>query len=306
MSAFTTPRPSSPSRPSRPSREPSLPPHEIPQNVYRPKAPLRARTLRVSRLTPEGSPNDVRHVVLDLAALRAPGAPPLRYLEGQSVGVVPPGVDESGKPHKVRLYSVASSRRGDDGSGRTVSLCVKRVVLTPGGDGAPAKQGVASSHLCDLAVGDEVMVTGPVGKSFLLPDDPSTPMIFVATGTGIAPYRAFLRRMFLEANTPWRGDTWLFFGAQYACDLPYADELRQYSCRFVTACSREEKNASGGRMYVQHRMETHRDALRAIVDRGAHVYVCGIVGMERGVEEALGADALAQLKATKRWHVETY
>jgi ferredoxin--NADP+ reductase len=59
-------------------------------------------------------------------------------------------------------------------------------------------------------------------------------------------------------------------------------------------------------MYVQHRMEAHRDALRGAIDRGAHVYVCGIVGMERGVEEALGAEAVVAMKAAKRWHVETY
>jgi ferredoxin--NADP+ reductase len=66
----------------------------------------------------------------------------------------------------------------------------------------PAKKGVCSNFLCDTKPGDEVMLTGPAGKVMLMPEkNPETDLIMVATGTGIAPYRAFLRRLFFE-QTP--------------------------------------------------------------------------------------------------------
>merc|ERR1712118_577197 len=76
--------------------------------------------------------------------------------------------------------------------------------------------GVCSNYLCDSKPGDEVKLTGPTGKAMLLPEkDPSTDIIMVATGTGIAPYRSFLRRLFVE-KTPYaeayKGLAWLFLG----------------------------------------------------------------------------------------------
>lgn len=43
------------------------------------------------------------------------------YREGQSIGVIPDGIDKNGKPHKLRLYSIASSALGDFGDSKTVS-----------------------------------------------------------------------------------------------------------------------------------------------------------------------------------------
>src|SRR3954447_25115752 len=149
----------------------------IPFNLYRVSSPGVARVLSNCRLTPPGC-DDVRHLVLDLSGLE------YRFVEGQSLGVLPPGVDERGRPHKLRLYSIASTRSGDDGSGTTASLCVKRVVYNDPTTGEEHR-GVASHYLCDFQPGEDVLVTGPSGKSFLLPDDPGANLILVATGTGI-------------------------------------------------------------------------------------------------------------------------
>ena len=272
---------------------------EIPQNIYRLRAPLRAKTLEVRRLTPEGAASDVRHIVLDIRGSA------MRVLEGQSVGVVPPGVDEQGKPHKLRLYSVASSRRGDDGARGTLSLCVKRVVYRDEAGGTE-HHGVASHHLCDLRVGDEVSLTGPVGKSFVLPDDERAPLIMVATGTGIAPFRGFLRYVHQERAPRWSAETLLFYGCQRASELSYYDELAALPGRVITACSREQQNEAGARMYVQHRIAEHASEVQALIDRGARVYVCGLKGMEQGVADALGAVTMAALRASRRFLVETY
>ena len=84
-------------------------------------------------------------------------------LEGQSIGIVPPGARPDGKPHDIRLYSIASARDGEKRNANNVSLTVKRT-----------EGGVASNYLCDLKVGDKVQVTGPFGATFLMPNDPST------------------------------------------------------------------------------------------------------------------------------------
>jgi ferredoxin--NADP+ reductase len=88
------------------------------------------------------------------------------FWEGQSVGIIPPGEDAKGKPHKNRLYSIASSRYGDVFDGRTVSLCVRRATFWDDALGAedPSKKGVCSNYLCDAAPGTDVKMTGPSGK----------------------------------------------------------------------------------------------------------------------------------------------
>ena len=100
--------------PTRGSALMSTPSHalvDIPSNIYKPNAPLEARVLEHFRLTAPDSPNEVTHIVLDIAGSD------LHYLEGQSIGVLPPGEDAAGKPHKLRLYSIASPSYGDDGQG---------------------------------------------------------------------------------------------------------------------------------------------------------------------------------------------
>src|SRR4051794_26497023 len=110
----------------------------VPINRYRISNPGVARAIANERLTPPDA-DDVHHLVLDISRLDFP------YLEGQSVGVLPPGLDEAGRPHKLRLYSIASTRRGDVGEGRTLSLCVKRVISRD----CKVRRGPASNFLCD-------------------------------------------------------------------------------------------------------------------------------------------------------------
>ncbi|MEB3245425.1 MAG: FAD-binding oxidoreductase [Vampirovibrionales bacterium] len=291
---------------------------EIPSNLYKPNAPFSATVLGNHRVTDPSSPNDVRHVTFDLAGGN------LTYLEGQSLGVLPPGIDAATqKPHKLRLYSIASTAQGDNGKGHTVSLCVKRVAYTCPQTGNEIK-GVCSNFVCDLQPGDTVQVTGPVGKSFLMPNalgaPPNANVIMVATGTGIAPFRAFVKKRF-ENQTQESGQYWLFFGVQSRADFMYESEWQTYqndsAFHLVTAFSREEKTDAGERMYVQHRLAEHGAQLLSLLTQpNTYFYICGLRGMEAGIHaglttaaQAAGQDwpALhAQMQAEHRWHVEVY
>merc|ERR1712066_885652 len=95
--------------------------------------------------------------------------------------------------------------------------------------------GVCSSHICDLEKDDDVLITGPTGAEMLLPDDPKSNIIMLATGTGIAPFRSFLRRLFHDKATriprnpiakllngkKYKGIAWLFLGVPYSNSLLY-------------------------------------------------------------------------------------
>src|SRR2546426_4579766 len=118
-------------------------------NLHTLQKPALATVTGNHRLTADGASADIRHIVLDFGAAAFP------VLEGQTIGILPPGTDANGKPHYVRLYSIASPRDGERPRYNNVALTVKRV--THDHDGKPV-DGVASNYLCDLAKGEQVKV----------------------------------------------------------------------------------------------------------------------------------------------------
>ncbi|MEL6232406.1 MAG: ferredoxin-NADP reductase [Cyanobacteria bacterium J06627_3] len=294
----------------------------VPINIYKPKTPYLGECLSNDALVAEGGVGDVQHIKFDLSE------GDLTYVEGQSIGIIPEGTDENGKPHKLRLYSIASTRHGDDVDDKTVSLCVRQLTYKHPESGETIN-GVCSTYLCNLEPGTKVKITGPVGKEMLLPDDPDAKVIMMGTGTGIAPFRAYLWRMFKdkerEANPDYsfNGFAWLFFGVPKTPNILYKEELEEIqekypdNFRLTYAISREQQNSEGGRMYIQHRIAEHADELWSLIqEEKTHVYICGLRGMEGGIDEALTAAAAKtgvnwdeyrrDMKKGHRWHVETY
>ncbi|QVL52117.1 MAG: ferredoxin-NADP reductase [Cyanobium sp. M30B3] len=293
----------------------------VPVNTYKPKTPFIGTVTENYSLVGEGAIGRVHHITFDLAG----GDPLLQYVEGQSIGIIPEGSDANGKPHKLRLYSIASTRHGDNMAGHTVSLCVRKLQYEKDGE---TINGVCSTYLCDIEPGTKVKITGPVGKEMLLPDDEEANVIMLATGTGIAPMRTYLRRMFEPAEREkngwtFRGKAWLFMGAPKTPNLLYDADFEHYlsefpdNFRYTKAISREQQNAKGGRMYIQDRVLEHADEIFAMIENPkTHVYMCGLKGMEPGIDEAMSAAAAAKglnwaelrpaLKKAERWHVETY
>ncbi|WP_111734525.1 benzoyl-CoA 2,3-epoxidase subunit BoxA [Roseovarius amoyensis] len=270
-------------------------------NLYNLERPARARVQGNYRLTAEGADADVRHIILDFAAQ------PFSVLEGQSIGIIPPGTDADGKPHLPRLYSVSSPRDGERPNYNNVSLTVKR-----------EPQGVCSNYVCDLAAGDEVRVTGPFGATFLMPDDGAARLLMVCTGTGSAPFRAFtMRRQRMAAAGGGGGDMVLFFGARTPDSLPYFGPLKKVPEKVLQKHLVFSRVPDQQKEYVQDRMLAERESVAAMLsDAHTHVYICGLKGMEEGVEAAFteiagdaGLDWIATRDAMRedgRYHVETY
>lgn len=228
----------------------------------------------------------VRHLVIDISQTRLAG----QFLAGQSFGVLAPGHDEKGRPHQVRLYSLASPSTGDDGQGKHISTTVKRTI-DEHWETHKLFLGVASNYLCDLIPGDPVRVTGPNGKRFLLPahrDDHD--YLFMATGTGIAPFRGMLLDLLRPASgEPSKSRITLVMGAPYDTDLLYDELFHELAAqhpnfRYLTALSRHSQGDSPRKLYVQHRFQTHRDQMVDLLSsERTLIYICGLAGMELGI-----------------------
>lgn len=240
----------------------------------------------------------IRHIQIDVSGTPLEGA----WIAGQSFGVVPPGLTEQGHPHKLRLYSIASPTRGEQREGKILSTTLKRLI-DEDWDDHTLYTGLCSNYLADLQVGDAVHLTGPVGKRFLLPEDVSAHnYLFIATGTGIAPFRSMIGDL-VDAGMPSSVD--LIAGTPYETDLLYDDEFQGLTARFPekmryrTAISRNATDQQPRKMYVQDRLMHDADALLPILkDPKTLIYICGIAGMELGIIQTLAnlldADSLSQ------------
>jgi benzoyl-CoA 2,3-dioxygenase component A len=279
-------------------------------NLHGPKAPVTATVVGNVQVNDAGTENETHHVVLDL------GSMPFPVLEGQSIGIVPPGVDAKGKAHHARQYSIASPRNGERPGYNNLSLTVKRVVEDHDGK---AVKGVCSNYICDLKPGDTVEVIGPFGASFLMPNHPKSNIVMICTGTGSAPMRAMTewRRRLRQSGKFEGGKLMLFFGARTQQELPYFGPLQKLPKDFIDIDFAFSRTPGQPKRYVQDAMrERSADVAALLKDPNTYFYVCGLKSMEEGVVLALrdiandagiGWDQVAPvLKREGRLHLETY
>ena len=282
-------------------------------NLYGPKAAQQSITATVVgnvRVTEVGKEYDTHHIVLDFAAM------PLPVLEGQSIGVLPPGLDAHGRSHHARQYSVASARNGERAGYNNLSLTVKRVLQDH--SGKPVR-GIASNYLCDLNIGDRVQVIGPFGTSFLMPNHPKSHIVMICTGTGSAPMRAMTewRRRQRQSGKFEGGKLMLFFGARSEEELPYFGPLQSLPKDFIDINFAFSRSHGSPKRYVQDAMrERSADLAQLLKDPDAYFFVCGLKAMEEGVVLALHDIAVAagldwealgrDLQRDARLHLETY
>ena len=287
------------------SDAPALP--EVALKLIRPKNPAIARVAGNTVCTYGKSNAWVRDIAVDVSGTALEG----NFRVGQSFGVIPPGLDDKGKPHKVRLYSIASPDAGEDGAGKVICTPVKRVIdeFKPQKPGDPEGRGmfmgVCSNYLCDLSVGDEVRISGPVGKRFLLPVDPEQhDYVFVATGTGIAPFRGMVMGLLEGQAQPIRSKIYLLMGSPYTSDLLYHDlflrlESQYENFHYLQAISREPRPNGDRGIYVDALVEEHRDQLGPVLENPhTLMYLCGLAGMEFGMYRRLAQLGLLDGYAT--------
>ena len=226
--------------------------------------------------------------------LEPAGALPV-WAAGDIAEIGPPGDPAPA----AREYSVASV----PADGR-VELLV-RLMKHPDGT-----TGLASGWLAhDLALGGEVPMRLRANRAFHGPAA-ATPMILIGNGTGLAGLRAHLKA---RAVNPVQGGAWLLFGERTAAhDSFYDAELQAWRASGVlTRLDRCFSRDAGDGRYVQTLVAEAADDIRAWVDRGAAIYVCGsLEGMSQAahaaLEAALGADRLADLLETGRYRRDVY
>ena len=268
-------------------------------NVFRRDKPAIATVQGNFRITAAHVESDIRHIVLSFGETVFP------VLEGQSIGIVPPGTRADGRSHDIRLYSIASARDGEKRNANNLSLTIKR-----------SEGGVGSNYMCNLKVGDKVAVTGPFGATFLMPNDANANVVMICTGTGSAPFRGFTERR-RRAMQNAAGRLVMFFGSRTPEELPYFGPLQKVPDSLLEKHLVFSRLVDKPKEYVQDRMRKEAAGLMPLLQSGAtHIFICGLKGMETGVDEALadicrsaGLDWAAlkpQMRGQGRYHVETY
>jgi cytochrome P450/NADPH-cytochrome P450 reductase len=178
-------------------------------------------------------------------------------------------------PLKPRYYSISSSPLVDPNK---CSITVG-VVEGPARSGHGTYEGVCSSYLARQPKGS--MVDGfvrPPSTPFLPPEDPSTPMVMVAAGTGLAPFRGFLQeRAANKAQGKQVGTSRLFFGCRNPQqDYLYEDDLEEFAREGITEleCAFSRLNGQP-KTYVQQSIEAQADEVWPLIEAGATIYLCG-------------------------------
>ncbi|MEQ9308767.1 MAG: FAD-binding oxidoreductase [Balneolaceae bacterium] len=253
---------------------------EVELNIYSPKSPAEATIVENYVCTAESSPNIIRHITFDISGTDLEG----KFRVGQSIGVLPPGENEKGRPHKLRLYSVSSPSAGEGGKKHLVSTTVKRAMDEVEGT---FYTGVCSNYICNLKPGDKVKVTGPSGRRYLLPENVDDfNYVFFATGTGIAPFRGMIIELF---ESGFKGDVALVFGCPYRTDVIYPKFFTEMAEKhdnfhYIKMISREDRRDDGSKYYVQTAIDDQEETLSPILGKdNTLIYLCGMKGMESGI-----------------------
>src|SRR6266705_2322832 len=223
-------------------------------------------TARLVRSVPLSGPT--KHLEFEME-----GVPRFGFVPGQwlSLKQTKPDGEEL-----TRAYSIASAP-GDD---RRFALCLNRV-----------QDGFMSNFLCDMKEGEPISCQGPFGDFILRP--PIRDTIFIATGTGIAPFRSMLHWLLADPSRHQNRQFWLLFGVRYEQDIYYREEFERLAQEhsnfdFLPTLSRGGSEWKGLRGYVQEHVPG------IVGDRtDMHAYICGLdkmVSANRELLKSLGWD----------------
>ena len=224
-------------------------------------------------------------------------------------------------PLKPRYYSISSSPLVDP---EKCSITVG-VVEGPARSGRGRYRGVCSSYLAERPVGSVVEgFVRPPSTPFVPPEDPSTPMVMVAAGTGLAPFRGFLQeRGVVKARGEQVGRSLLFFGCRHPQqDYIYEEELEGFAREGLTELECAFSRLEGQpKTYVQNVLAKHQEEVWTLIDQGAVIYLCGDAGRmapdvekafvdlyrdRNGIGEQDAEGWMAELKASQRYLIDVW
>ena len=260
------------------------------------------------RITPQER-DEVRRIKLRI------DDPAFRFSVGQSIGVVVPGPHPMGNQFHTRRYSIASGHRHSSGDEIELELLVRRCFYIDDISGEKYP-GIASNFLCDAEAGGRITITGPYRSPFKIPDDDRANLLMIGTGTGVAPFRAFIQEVYAKREA-WRGQVRLYYGARSGMDLLYRNDEEDDLSNYY-----DQASFKAFRALITKPMATDAQTLEAALKERAsdiwelvqapetHVYLAGLgkvaEAFDRIMQEAAG-DGVAWmavkkgLRAQGRW-----
>lgn len=209
---------------------------------------------------------------------------------------------------RPRYYSISSSPAAAGNS--TFDLTVGRVMYTSKG-GSRLHLGFCSDFLATLPLQSNVVAELRPAPSFRLPKDSKLPVIMIAAGTGIAPFKGFVDHFLFSSGNLSR-DAWLIYGCQnrdrelYASEMENAVDRRALS-KYLVCYSRDPDVMP--KTYVDQRVRENADAIKDMILRGGHVYVCGDIRIEQSVNGALAdilGDDYEDFEKSARYHLDIF
>ncbi|MDD5366869.1 MAG: FAD-binding oxidoreductase [Gallionellaceae bacterium] len=249
-----------------------------------------ASLISSTRLTPDDSA-EVRQIVLQVSE------PAYYFPEGQSIGVSVPGPHPFGNKAHHRYYTLAAVHGNK--AGAELEILVRRCFYIDEVSGEEYP-GIASNYLCDAQPGDAVTLTGPYRSPFIIPADKTSNLLMLGVGTGIAPFRAFLRRIY-EMEGGWQGQVRLYYGARTGMDMLYMNELNNdlanyYDQATFQAIQSVSKGYFGDEAdALKQGVEAHGEAIwQLIQDPRTHVYLAGMDTVAAAFEAAMAGIAGSQ------------
>jgi ferredoxin--NADP+ reductase len=266
-----------------------------------------ATVKKTRRLTPEDT-EEVREIVLEVKD------PAFNCEIDQSFGVLINISDDFGNTMHHRLYSVADLPKRTKNK-TSITMLVKRCDYVDEISGE-LYEGIASNYLCNRKVKDEISITGPYELPFSVPENKGANLILIGMGTGIAPFRAFIKHIY-DNLKGWKGRIILLYGAKSGLELLYQNEKEDDLTSYYNQETFEAIHAfSPSPLWqdptlIDRSIEERSEEILALLSElDTYIYVAGHEKVKEGLDAAFAKimgsqekwdNRKAELIAGKKW-----